>query len=226
MATDSRPMYMGRARAAFTDALMCASTRDDTVLTLNRGPIISPAMAKLPLVYLPDPRLREVSKPFERVDDDVRRLVADMFETMEKNDGLGLAGVQVGVLRRIVVLDLLNGEEMENIGKGDERPSNPIAMINPKILTLGDGRRTHEEGCLSMPDVRVDIERPSTLTVQFLDRNGKTVTLEASGLLATAIQHEIDHLDGRLIIDFLSKLRRDMVIRRFKKLAKTGDIGD
>jgi peptide deformylase len=204
--------------------VICVKAAAGGYIDQPTGRAYFPAMAKLPLVYLPDPRLREVSQPFERVDDDVRRLAIDMFETMEKNEGLGLAGVQVGVLRRIVVLDLPNGDAMDDVGKGDERPSNPIVMINPKIVKLGDGRRTHEEGCLSMPEVRIDIERPSTLTVEFLDRDGKPVTLEAGGLLATAIQHEVDHLDGRLIIDFLSKLRRDMVIRKFKKLAKSGDL--
>ena len=174
-------------------------------------------MAKLPLVYLPDPRLRDISTPFERVDDDVRRLADDMFATMEKHEGLGLAGVQVGVLRRIVVLDLPNGED---IGKLDEREPNPLVLINPKIVRLGETMRTHEEGCLSMPELRIEIERPATLTVEFLGRDGKQQSLSASGLLATAIQHEVDHLDGRLIIDFLSRLKRDIVVRRFKKQAR------
>jgi peptide deformylase len=179
-------------------------------------------MAKLPLVFLPDPRLREVSLPFERVDDDVRRLVTDMFETMEKNDGLGLAGVQVGVLRRILVLDLPNGEPP---AKSSDWEPNPIAMINPRILARSDTMKMQEEGCLSMPEVRIDIERPDSVTVEYLDRDGKLQKLEAKGLLATAVQHELDHLDGKLIIDFLSKLRRDMVIRKFKKLAKSGELG-
>jgi peptide deformylase len=177
-------------------------------------------MAKLPLVYLPDPRLREVSTPFETVDAPVRQLIDDMFETMEKNEGLGLAGVQVGVLKRVVVLDLPNGED---IGRIDERAQNRIAMINPKIVKRGDKLRMHEEGCLSMPELRIDIERPATVTVEFLDRDGRAQSLDAVGLLATAIQHEVDHLDGKLIIDFLSKMRRDMVIRKFKKLTKAGE---
>jgi peptide deformylase len=179
-------------------------------------------MAKLPLIYLPDPLLREVSKPFERVDDAVRRLADDMFDTMESHEGLGLAGVQVGVLRRILVLDV---PKPGDAGK-DERTPNPMVMINPAIQSVGTERRTHEEGCLSMPELRVEIERPASLVVTFLDRDGKSQSLAANGLLATAIQHEIDHLDGRLIIDFLSKLRRDMVIRKFRKLAKAGELGD
>jgi peptide deformylase len=189
-------------------------------LTVGRLNSIGAPMAKLPLVYLPDPRLREVSTPFGTVDASVRQLVDDMFETMEKNEGLGLAGVQVGVLKRVVVLDLPNGED---IGRMDERAENRIAMINPTIIKRGDKMRQHEEGCLSMPELRIDIERPATVTVEYLDRDGKAQSLDAVGLLATAIQHEVDHLDGKLIIDFLSKMRRDMVIRRFKKMTKAGE---
>jgi peptide deformylase len=105
--------------------------------------------------------------------------------------------------------------------KGDDEPPRPLVMINPEIVSLGPELRTHEEGCLSIPDVRIEIERPSTLTVRFLDRDGKTQEMTADGLLATAIQHEIDHLNGKLIIDFLSRLKRDMIVRKFKKQAKT-----
>lgn len=169
-------------------------------------------MALLPIIKLPDPLLRQVSKPVEQVDDDVRRLVADMFATMYDAPGVGLAAIQVAVPRRLLVLDVA--------GK-DEAPQ-PIAMINPQILKLGDQLRVHEEGCLSIPDTHVEIERPGTIRVRYLDETGAEKELEAEGLLATAIQHEIDHLEGRLIIDFLSKLRRDMVIRKFKKAAKSG----
>lgn len=171
-------------------------------------------MALLPIIKLPDPILRQVSQPVERVDDDVRRLVADMLATMYDAPGVGLAAIQVAVPRRLLVLD---------VSAKDDEPE-PIAMINPEILKLGDQLRLHEEGCLSIPDTHVDIERPGTLRVRYLDENGVSHELEADGLLATAIQHEIDHLDGRLIIDFLSKLRRDMVIRKFKKAAKGGAI--
>ncbi|MEQ1612826.1 MAG: peptide deformylase [Hyphomicrobiaceae bacterium] len=167
-------------------------------------------MALLPIIKLPDPVLRQVSKPVERVDDDIRRLVADMLATMYDAPGVGLAAIQVAVPRRLLVLDVADKNE----------DPQPIAMINPEILKLGDQLRLHEEGCLSIPDTHVDIERPSTLRVRYVDETGTTKELKADGLLATAIQHEIDHLDGRLIIDFLSKLRRDMVIRKFKKAAK------
>lgn len=165
------------------------------------------AMAKLPIITLPDPILRTQSTPIELVDDGMRRLIDDMLETMYAAPGVGLAAIQVAVPKRLLVLDVADKEE----------PKAPIAMINPEIVRLGDETRVYEEGCLSIPDVLVDIERPSTLTVRYIDRDGKPKELNADGLLATVIQHEIDHLDGRLIIDFLSRLKRDIVVRRFKK---------
>lgn len=178
---------------------------------LVRFPYVT-AMAKLPIITLPDPLLRTHSAPIEHIDDATRRLIDDMLETMYAAPGIGLAAVQVAVPRRLLVLDVTDKEE----------PRNPIAMINPEILKLGEGSRIYEEGCLSLPDVLVDIERPASLTVRYLDREGRQQILEADGLLATAIQHEMDHLDGKLIIDFLSRLKRDMVVRRFKKHARSG----
>lgn len=168
-------------------------------------------MAKLPIVTLPDPILRKLSAPVERVDDELRQLMDDMLETMYAAPGVGLAAVQVGVPRRLVVID---------VADDDEQPA-PLCLVNPQIVSLGPEMRTHEEGCLSIPDVRVEIERPSTVTVRYLDREGQETELEADGLLATAIQHELNHLDGKLIIDFLSSLKRDMVVRKFKKQART-----
>jgi peptide deformylase len=168
-------------------------------------------MTKLPIITLPDPILRKVSAPIERVDAEVRKLAEDMLETMYKAPGVGLAAVQVGVLRRLIVLDT---------AKGEDEPPSPLVLINPKIVSLGKEMREHEEGCLSIPGTRIEIERPSSVTVQFLDREGKPQELVAEGLLATAIQHEIDHLNGRLIIDFLSRLKRDIIVRKFKKQAK------
>jgi peptide deformylase len=167
-------------------------------------------MAKLPIVTLPDRRLRKASEPVARVDDKLRRLMDDMLETMYAAPGVGLAAVQVGVPIRLIVLDTAKGEE----------PPRPLAMVNPEIVKLGEEARVHEEGCLSIPDVRVEIERPATVTVRYTDRDGKRQELAADGLLATAIQHEIDHLNGKLIIDYLSKLKRDMIVRKFKKQAK------
>ncbi len=168
-------------------------------------------MAILPIITLPDPILRQKSAPVETIDNGIRKLIDDMLETMYDAPGVGLAAIQVGVPKRVVVLDVAD-EETEG--------RRPIGMVNPEIIELGPEMRLHEEGCLSIPDVRVEIERPSTLTVRYLDRDGKPQQLSAVGLLATAIQHEIDHLDGKLIIDFLSKLKRDMIVRKFKKQAK------
>ena len=168
-------------------------------------------MSLLPIITLPDPLLRSKSQAIERVDDELRRLADDMLETMYDAPGIGLAAVQVAVPRRLIVLDIADKEKEE---------AQPLVMINPEILKLGDTLSPYEEGCLSLPDVRVEIERPSTVTVRYLDRDGHARTLDADGLLATAIQHEVDHLDGKLIIDFMSRLKRDMIIRRFKKAAR------
>ena len=168
-------------------------------------------MAILPIITLPDPRLRRRSMPVARLDADVRKLADDMLETMYDAPGVGLAAVQVGVPRRLVVLDTAK----------DEEPARPLILINPEIVSLGSELRTHEEGCLSIPDVRIEIERSATVTVRYLDREGTPRELAAEGLLGTAIQHEIDHLEGKLIIDYLSRLKRDIIVRRFKKQAKT-----
>ena len=170
-------------------------------------------MSLLPIVTLPDPVLRQISSPVETFDASVKRLAADMLETMYDAPGIGLAAIQVGVPKRLLVLDVADNEE------GEEK--RPLVLINPKILTLGDTLKLYEEGCLSLPDVRIEIERPAMVSVQYQDVDGKLQVLDADGLLATAIQHEIDHLDGRLIIDFLTQLKRDIIIRRFKKQART-----
>ena len=164
----------------------------------------------LPIVILPDPILRKVSAPIERVDAELLQLADDMLETMYDAPGIGLAAIQVGVAKRLVVLDVADEPEVKE----------PLVLINPEIVRLGDEMRQHEEGCLSIPDFRLDIERPASLTLRYIGRDGKAHEMDADGLLATAIQHEVDHLDGKLIIDFLSRLRRDMVVRKFKKLAK------
>ena len=167
-------------------------------------------MAKLPILTLPDPMLRKLSTPVEGVDEELRRLADDMLETMYAAPGVGLAAVQVGVPRRLVVLD---------VAEEDEQPQ-PLVLFNPEIVALGSQTRLHEEGCLSIPDTRVEIERPASLTLRYIDRHGVAREMDAEGLLATAIQHEINHLDGKLIIDFLSPLKRDMVVRKFKKQAR------
>lgn len=167
-------------------------------------------MALKSLVLLPDPILREVSKPLERVDDEVRRFADDMLETMYDAPGIGLAAIQVGEPLRMLTIDV----------SGDEEEKNPIVMINPEIVDMAGEATVYEEGCLSIPDYYADVERPGAVVVNYLDRDGKQQTLNADGLLSTCIQHELDHLNGVLFIDHISKLKREMVIRKFKKLAK------
>jgi peptide deformylase len=169
------------------------------------------AMAIREIIKLPDPLLRQRSAPIETVDDDVRRLIDDMLETMYDAPGVGLAAIQVAVPRRLLVVDTAE----------KDAPPRPLALINPEIVKRGDELHVHEEGCLSIPDVRVEIERPASITLTYVDRDGEIRQLDAEGLLATAIQHEMDHLDGRLIIDYLSRLKRDVIVRRFKKLARS-----
>ncbi|MCJ7995046.1 peptide deformylase [Rhizobium cremeum] len=163
-----------------------------------------------PLIILPDPLLRQVSASVERIDDDVRRLADDMLETMYDAPGIGLAAIQVGVPRRMLVIDVSR--------EGEEKK--PLIFINPEILTSSDERSVYEEGCLSIPDYYAEVERPALVTVRSLDRDGKEQITEADGLLATCLQHEIDHLNGVLFIDHISRLKRDMVIKKFTKAAK------
>jgi peptide deformylase len=163
-----------------------------------------------PLIILPDPLLRLVSKPVERVDEPLRKLASDMLDTMYDAPGIGLAAIQVGEPLRMLVLDLAKEDE----------PKNPQIFINPEIVEHSDERSTYEEGCLSIPDYYAEVERPAKVRVNYLDRDGKAQELTAEGLLATCLQHEIDHLNGVLFIDHISKLKRDMVVKKFKKLAK------
>ena len=169
-------------------------------------------MAVLPIIKVPDPLLRRASAPVERVDGDVRRLIDDMFTTMYKAPGVGLAAVQVAVPRRVLVMDIV---------KNDDEEKQPIAMINPEILELiGDEVRMHEEGCLSIPDVYAELERPNKLRVRYVDAKGKSAEMICEGMLATVVQHEIDHLNGKLFIDHLSKLKRDIIIKKLVKAAR------
>jgi peptide deformylase len=163
-----------------------------------------------PLVLLPDPVLRLVSKPVERVDAPLLKLADDMLETMYDAPGIGLAAIQIGEALRMLVIDLAK--------EGD--PPAPQIFINPEILGSSDERSVYEEGCLSIPDYYAEVERPATVRVKYLDRDGKQQEADADGLLATCLQHEMDHLNGVLFIDHISKLKRDMVVKKFKKLAK------
>jgi len=167
-------------------------------------------MAIRPIIILPDAKLRLVSAPVPRVDDAARKLMDDMVETMHDAPGIGLAAVQVAEPVRLVVLDL---------AKQDEPPA-PMFFANPEILWWSPERSTFEEGCLSIPEFYEDVERPASVRVRFLDREGAEREILAEGLLSTALQHEIDHLDGVLFIDHISKLKRDRVTRKFVKMAK------
>ncbi|MBB4063825.1 peptide deformylase [Gellertiella hungarica] len=163
-----------------------------------------------PLIILPDPLLRQVSAPVERIDAESLRLADDMLETMYDAPGIGLAAIQIGVPRRLVVIDVSkDGEEKK-----------PLVFFNPEIVASAEERSAYEEGCLSIPDYYAEVERPAAVTVKFVDRDGKQQEMQADGLLATCLQHEIDHLNGTLFIDHISRLKRDMVIRRFTKAAK------
>jgi len=167
-------------------------------------------MAVRDILILPDKRLRLVSKPVAKVDSTVKKLIDDMFETMYDAPGIGLAAIQIGEPQRVVTIDLAKKDD----------PKAPQVFINPEIVTKSDDKKAHEEGCLSIPEYYEEVERPAAVTVKYLDRDGKKREVEATGLLATCLQHEIDHLDGVLFIDYISKLKRDRVIKKFTKAAK------
>jgi len=167
-------------------------------------------MSIKPLIILPDPLLRQISKPVERVDDDLRSLAGDMLETMYDAPGIGLAAIQVGEPLRLLVIDLAKEDE----------PKAPHIFINPEIVQRSDDASVYEEGCLSIPDYYAEVERPASVTVKYVDEHGEQKEMAAEGLMATCLQHEIDHLNGVLFIDHISKLKRDMVVRKFKKLAR------
>lgn len=180
-------------------------------------------MAILDILTIPDPVLKTVAEPVSGVDDDVRKLMDDMLETMYDAPGIGLAAPQIGVLKRIVVLDCAKREEDEE----DDKPiePKPMFLVNPEIVAQSDATSDYEEGCLSIPDVFEKVTRPSDVTVKFLDRDGQEQVMECSGILSTCVQHEIDHLNGVLFIDHISRLKRDRITRKFvkaKRLAATG----
>ena len=172
-------------------------------------------MAIRPIVEVPDPRLRQISSPVEEVTDDVRALVADMFETMYDAPGIGLAAIQVGVPKRILVIDLQEPAE-----EGGEPVKDPRVFINPEILTTSDEDVPYTEGCLSVPDQYAEVDRPDAIRARWLDLDGKQQEQEIDGLLAVCLQHEMDHLNGVLFIDHLSRLKRDMILRKLAKQRK------
>ena len=167
-------------------------------------------MAIHEIIKLPDKRLRLKSEPVKRIDAAVRKLVDDMFETMYKAPGIGLAAIQIAVPKRVVTMDLSKKED-------DHKPH---VFINPEVVWTSDNKVTREEGCLSIPDYYEEVERPAKVKVKYLDLDGKAHETEAKGLLATCLQHEIDHINGVLFIDHLSRLKRSLIIKKFTKAAK------
>jgi peptide deformylase len=163
-----------------------------------------------PLVLLPDPQLRQVSEPIAEITEEIRALARDMLETMYDAPGIGLAAIQIGVPKRLVVIDLAKADE--------ERK--PMVLVNPEITWASDEKRIYEEGCLSIPEYYEEVERPDRIRFRYRNLDGETVEAEADGVLATCVQHEIDHLNGVLFIDHLSKLKRDRVIKKFQKAAR------
>jgi peptide deformylase len=170
-------------------------------------------MAVRDILIIPDKRLRLKSEPVKAVDKSLRALIDDMFETMYAAPGIGLAAIQIGVALRVVTMDLAKKDE----------PKAPLIFINPEVIWASDEKATYEEGCLSIPEYYEEVERPKSVKVKFLDENLKPQEIEAEGLLSTCLQHEIDHTNGVLFIDHISKLKRDMVMKKFKKAAKRGD---
>lgn len=172
-------------------------------------------MAIRPILIIPEPRLRQVCAPVATIDADIRRLVSDMFETMYDAPGIGLAAPQVGVLKRVVTIDVSREEEARQ----------PLAMINPEIIASSEEKSVYSEGCLSIPEYYEEVERPSEVTVRYMTVEGEVKEQHCTGILATCVQHEIDHLNGVLFIDYLSKLKRDRVNKRFAKAARRDDVG-
>jgi len=169
-------------------------------------------MTILPIVIAPDPRLKIKAKPVEAVNDDVRQLMDDMLETMYDAPGIGLAAPQVGETCRVIVVDISHDEGKEE--------TSPLFMANPELTWVSDEDYKHEEGCLSLPEYYADVVRPEAIRVSFLDRDNQPQELEADGLLATCIQHEMDHLDGILFVDHVSSLKRNMILRKLTKAKK------
>ncbi len=167
-------------------------------------------MARRDIIILPDKRLRSVSKPVSEISDEIRALVADMFETMYEAPGIGLAAIQIGVPSRVIVMDLSKREAQ----------AEPRVFINPEIVWSSQETSPYEEGCLSIPDVHEDVERPSRVRIRYLDLDAKQQESDAEGLFAICIQHEVDHLNGVLFIDHISKLKRERIIKKFTKAAK------
>ncbi len=170
-------------------------------------------MSKLKIITIPDPVLKQVAQPVEKITEAVLKQIDDMFETMYDAPGIGLAAIQIAVEKRVIVVDVAKRRD-------DAASADPICLANPEILWTSDERSICEEGCLSIPEFYEDVERPARCRVGYLDRNGKHQEIEADDILATCLQHEIDHLNGVLFIDHISRLKRERVLKKFQKAAK------
>ena len=170
-------------------------------------------MTKRKIILVPDEILRKKSEKIEKITDKEKKLADDLFETMYNSNGIGLAAVQVGILKRVLVVDVSSKNEKNQ----------PIALINPVIKNLSDEMSVYEEGCLSIPETFIEIERPKICEVEYIDEKGSKKILKCDGLLSTCVQHEINHLDGKLIIDHLSKLKKDFIIKKISKIKKNPD---
>lgn len=181
-------------------------------------------MTILPIIIAPDPRLKEKSTPVEKITPELLSVMDDMLDTMYASNGIGLAAVQVGLLKRIIVVDTEWGSPRyreEGVPRPETfAPGNPIRMINPEVVEESREMSSYNEGCLSFPGQYSDVDRPDTVTIRYMDEHGKTQTLKAEGLLATCVQHEIDHLDGVVFVDHISRLKREMILKRLKKAKK------
>jgi len=181
-------------------------------------------MTVLPLVITPDPRLKKMSEPVEKVDSSIRQIMDDLLETMYSTNGIGLAAIQVGIAKRILVMDLEYGSKRYQDENGNDQEEkkkpNPIFMVNPKIVKMSEEENTYEEGCLSFPGQYADVTRPKKVTIEYLDYDGNQKFLEADDLLSTCVQHEIDHLNGVTFVDYLSRMKRNMIIKRIVKQSK------
>ena len=167
-------------------------------------------MAIRPILHIPDPRLRAVAEPVAKIDDELKATIKDMFSTMYDAPGIGLAGPQIGLMKRVIVID---------VAEKDAEPE-PLALINPEILWRSEETRVHEEGCLSIPEFYEEVERPDRIRIRYTTPEGETVERETDGVLSTCMQHEVDHLDGKLFIDYISRLKRERITKKFQKAAR------
>jgi len=173
-------------------------------------------MTVLPIVVSPDPRLKEISKPVEEITPEILTLLDDMLDTMYAAHGIGLSAVQVGHMLRLVTVDIEQGE--------DGTPGNPIKMINPEVVEFSDEQNVYKEGCLSFPGHYSDVKRPKRAIIHYMDEQGKKQVMEADDVMATCVQHEIDHMNGIVFVDHISKLKRDMIGRKIVKARKLGEL--